>query len=91
VLRELSAFAAQVREEWTQRRIGIEGFSHLVSDAAVLGGSPIIDGTRIETAFVANLGVELTLGEIRDLFPHVAASVIEEAADFEGVVLRRVA
>ena len=84
---KLEAFIAQVREEWTRRRIAIAGFEHLVSDAGVLAGSPIIQGTRIETAFVANLAVELTAREIHELFPYVEQDAITEAAEFEGVEL----
>jgi uncharacterized protein (DUF433 family) len=84
----LTEFITIVRREWDERRLNIDGFEHLVSDAAVLAGSPIIVGTRVETAFIANLAEELTLAEVRMLFPEVDPSAISQAADFEGVTLR---
>lgn len=85
---ELSVFMENVREQWETRRISIEGLPKLVSDAAVLAGTPVIDGTRVETAFVANLARELSRSEIHGLFPLVPTDAIEQAAEFEGVALR---
>lgn len=84
----LTKYIATVRREWDERRLTIDGFPHLVSDAAVLAGSPIIAGTRVETAFIANLAEELTLAEVLALFPSVEPAAIDEAAEFEGVTLR---
>lgn len=84
---KLTEFIAEMREQWDTRRLKIEDYPSLVSDAAVLGGSPVIDGTRVETAFIANLATELTRGEIRALFPNVEESAIAQAADFEDVEL----
>jgi uncharacterized protein (DUF433 family) len=88
VLEDLREFMSEVREQWSSRRLHIEGFELLVSDAAVLGGSPTIKGTRIETAFVANLSQELMANDIRALFPHVGEKALHQAAEFEGVGLR---
>ena len=88
VLEDLTDFLANVRRQWSSRRLEITDFDLLVSDAAVLGGSPTIKGTRIETAFVANLSQELDPGEIKSLFPDVAEGAIDQAARFEGVDLR---
>lgn len=54
-LPELEAFLGRVRQDWERREMGIEGFSHLVSNAGIVGGSPSIEGRRIETAYVAHL------------------------------------
>jgi len=86
-LNELSSFMEAVREQWTTRKLSIEGLPSLVSDAAVLAGAPVIDGTRVETAFVANLALELNRSEIHALFPNVPEGAIEQAAEFEGVML----
>jgi uncharacterized protein (DUF433 family) len=91
VLEDLAGFLRTVREQWTTRQLEIADFDLLVSDAAVLGGSPIIKGTRIETGFVANLSLELTASEIRALFPRVDQIAIHQAAVFEGVDLRAAA
>jgi uncharacterized protein (DUF433 family) len=77
-----------VREQWDARRLRITGFEHIVSDAQVLGGSPVIAGTRIETAFVANLAQDVPASEIQALFPHVDDAALDEAAKFEGAELR---
>lgn len=84
VLPDLDAFLRKVRGEWEHRQVAIEGFRHIISDAAVLAGAPIIAGTRVETAFVANLAGELSLPQMRTLFPSVQVEAIREAAIFEG-------
>jgi uncharacterized protein (DUF433 family) len=91
VLEDLTEFLANVREQWVSRRLEIAEFDLLVSDAAVLGGSPTIKGTRIETGFVANLAQELSEAEIHELFPNVDRTAINQAATFEDVDLRAVA
>jgi uncharacterized protein (DUF433 family) len=85
VLGDLTRFLADVRKQWRSRQLEIADLPLLISDAAVLGGSPIIRGTRIETAFVANLSLELSAGEIRTLFPYVSEGAIDQAAEFEGI------
>jgi uncharacterized protein (DUF433 family) len=66
--------------------LSLEGFDTIVSDPRILGGSPTIVGTRIETAFIANLRTDLSIAEVQDLFPNVPDGAIDEAAEFEGVV-----
>jgi uncharacterized protein (DUF433 family) len=87
MLEDLTDFLATVREQWSSRQLEIADFDLLVSDAGVLGGSPTIKGTRIETSFVANLSLELTPSEILAVFPHVDENAIDQAAAFEGVDL----
>lgn len=82
---ELEAFLAETRRDWERREVGIEGFPHLVSNAGILGGSPTIKETRIETAFVAYLAEDLSAEELRVLYPYVAEEALSEAVRFESL------
>lgn len=84
---ELNEFIVSIRQQWEEGVLRIDGFDLLVSDPAVMGGSPVIKGTRIETAFIANLASEESLAELRDLFPKVDEAAIVQAATFEHVDL----
>lgn len=83
----LQEFLEQSHEAWVAKRLRIAGFPSLISDPGVLGGVPIIEGTRIETAFVAHLARESTLDDLHRLYPHVAVDALTQAAEFEGVEL----
>lgn len=84
MLRELDAILYRTREDWHRRAVDIEGFPRLISNARVLGGSPIIQNTRIETAFVSHLSGELSDGEILSMYPNLDGSGLEQALQFEG-------
>jgi uncharacterized protein (DUF433 family) len=84
-LPELEAFLSKTREDWVRREVDIEEFSHLVSNAGVIGGSPTIRGTRIETAFVGYLAQDLSFKELRSLYPYVEEEALLEAMRFEDV------
>jgi uncharacterized protein (DUF433 family)/DNA-binding transcriptional MerR regulator len=83
----LQEFLEQSHEAWVANRLRIAGFPSLISDPGVLGGAPIIEGTRIETAFVAHLAQDSTLDDLHRLYPHVAMDALTQAAEFEGVEL----
>lgn len=83
----LNEFLVATREDWEEGQVTIAGYPHLVSDAKIMGGSPVIVGSRIETAFIAHLAGEVSLADMRRLFPHVEAEALEQAARFEGVAL----
>jgi uncharacterized protein (DUF433 family) len=85
VLPELEAFLSKTRHDWERREVDIEGFPHLVSNAGIVGGSPTIKDTRIETAFVAYLAEDLNFKELQDLYPYVEKEALLEAVRFEGV------
>ena len=86
VLPELERFMHEVRGEWEAKVIPISGYKHLHSNARVLAGSPVVAGTRVETAFVANLMRELPVEEIhRILFPTISTEALNEVARFEEV------
>jgi uncharacterized protein (DUF433 family) len=85
VLPELEAFLARTRQDWERREVGIERFPYLVSNAGVIGGSPTIKGTRIETAFVGYLAEDLSLNELQTLYPYVEKEALLEAMRFEGM------
>lgn len=85
VFPELEAFLSKTREEWERREVTIERFPYLVSNAGVIGGSPTIRNTRIETAFVAYLAEDLRFQELQDLYPYVEKEALVEAITFESV------
>ena len=84
-LPELEAFIFETRRDWERREVGIKDFPHLVSNAGILGGSPTIKGTRIETAFVAYLAEDLSAEEFHALYPYVAEEALSEAVRFENL------
>jgi uncharacterized protein (DUF433 family)/DNA-binding transcriptional MerR regulator len=83
----LQGFLEQFHEAWVAKRLRIAGFPSLVSDPRILGGAPVIEGTRIETAFVAHLARGSTLPELQRLYPHVGKAALTEAVEFEGIEL----
>jgi uncharacterized protein (DUF433 family) len=85
VLQELAAFLNKTRQDWERREVDIDGFPHLVSNAGIVGGSPTIRGTRIETAFVAYLAEDLSLDDLRHLYPYVEKEALLEAVRFESL------
>lgn len=82
---ELENFLAATRRDWERREVSIEGFPHLVSNAGILGGSPTIKGTRIETAFVAYLAEDMSPEELHALYPYVAEEALSDAVRFENL------
>jgi uncharacterized protein (DUF433 family) len=85
VFPELETFLAKTRQDWERREVSIERFPQLVSNAGIIGGSPTIKGTRIETAFVAYLAEDLSFHELQTLYPYVEKEALLEAIRFEGV------
>lgn len=84
-LPKLNDFLRTARQEWEMGVISISGFPDLISDASIMGGAPVVSGTRIETAFVAHLASAMDLGELAVTFEHVDVAVLREALSFEGV------
>lgn len=84
-LEELSEFLRKTREDWVRREVDIVGFPRLASNARILGGAPIIRGTRIETSFVAYMVDSLGADDVLELYPRLDEEALEQAADFEDV------
>lgn len=84
LLPELDAFLSKTRKDWERRAVDIDGYPRLVSNARVLGGSPVIKGTRMETVFVSHLASELAPKEIVRLYPYVDEDGLHQALKFEG-------
>ncbi len=83
---KLESFFKSIRKQWDEGVLELEGYKHILSDPAILAGSPVIKGTRIETAFIANLATGETFQGIARLYPHVKKAALREAGEFEGVV-----
>jgi uncharacterized protein (DUF433 family) len=85
LLLELDEFLRKTREDWERRAVDIEGYPRLVSNARVLGGSPVIKGTRVETAFVSHIAQEIVPQEILQLYPYVDEEGLDQALRFEHI------
>lgn len=83
LLLELDAFLAMTQHDWERRAVDIEGYPRLVSNARVLGGAPVIKGTRVETAFVSHIAQELEPTEILRLYPYIDEDGLHQALEFE--------
>lgn len=91
VLPELETFLNKTRLDWERREIDIENFPYLVSNAGIVGGSPTIRGTRIETAFIAYLSQELKQEDLQELYPYVEKEALLEAVRFESLGSKKLA
>jgi uncharacterized protein (DUF433 family) len=87
LLPELDSFLNRTRLDWERRAVDIDGYPRLVSNARVLGGSPTIKDTRMETAFIAHLALELAEQDILHLYPYVDEEGLHQALEFEGIPL----
>jgi len=79
----LTDYMRKTREDWERRETDIAGFSRLVSNARILGGSPTIRGTRVETSFVAYMVESLGADDVLELYPRLDREAVEQAARFE--------
>jgi uncharacterized protein (DUF433 family)/DNA-binding transcriptional MerR regulator len=80
---KLDTFLQKTREDWQRRAVDIEGYPRLVSNARVLGGAPVIKGTRVETAFISHIATEIAPTEILNLYPYVDEEGLYQALRFE--------
>ena len=83
LLLEMDALMRRTREDWVRRAVDIDGYPRLVSNARVLGGAPVIKGTRVETAFVSHIAQELETPEILRLYPYIDEEGLNQALEFE--------
>ncbi|MDP9474510.1 MAG: DUF433 domain-containing protein [Actinomycetota bacterium] len=83
LLPELDQFLLRTRKDWERRAVDIDGYPRLVSNARVLGGAPIIKGTRVETAFVSHIAREIEPREILRLYPYLDEEGLNQALEFE--------
>jgi uncharacterized protein (DUF433 family) len=94
-LPELDEFVRMTRESWEHRALGIEGHSQLVTNARVLAGAPVVNGTRIETSLIASFAegrhyVPDTVDELLRMYPSLTRSDVDQAMEFEGIQLQSV-
>ncbi len=83
-LHELEDYLRQTHEEWIRREVDIKGFRRLVSRARVLGGSPTIRGTRVQTSFVAYMAEGLGVDEVLQMYPRLDREAVNQAVEFES-------
>lgn len=55
-------------------------FKHIISDAGILGGKPIIRGSRISVQFILELIASgANVKNIVEEFPHISEEAVKEA------------
>jgi uncharacterized protein (DUF433 family) len=60
-------------------------FPHIVRDAAILGGEPVVKGTRVPVRTVAILcRLYHTMAAVRAAYPMLTAEQIDEALAYYG-------
>ena len=82
----LNEFVHQTRAAWEAGELEITNYPKIVSNVKVMAGSPVIKGTRIESAFVSHLAQELPIDDLEVMFPHVSREALSQAIDFEAHV-----
>lgn len=79
----LDEFLRMTRRDWERRAVDIADYPRLVSNARILGGAPVVKGTRVETAFISHLAHEIAPKEILRLYPYVDEEGLNQALRFE--------
>ncbi len=87
---ELNERIAVARRDWLNKSFEIPGYRFLITDALIHGGSPIVAGTRIETAMIARYvddgGYDImTVEEVMKSYPALTTDAVVDALTFEGV------
>jgi uncharacterized protein (DUF433 family) len=73
----------------TTNREGSAMYARIVSDRAVLGGKPVVKGTRISVEFLLELFASgATRADVLKSYPHLAAEDVEEALRYTADVLK---
>lgn len=90
VVDSINATMTETRIAWERQAFVIPEHPAVVADTRVLGGSPTVAGTRIDTAVVAafaDRGVynDDVLAEIQRAYPHLSLAAITDALAFEGI------
>jgi uncharacterized protein (DUF433 family) len=64
-------------------------YTRVVSDPAVLGGKPVVKGTRISVEFLLELFASgATRSDVLKSYPHLTAEDVEEALRYAADVLK---
>jgi uncharacterized protein (DUF433 family) len=64
-------------------------YTRIVSDPAVLGGKPVVKGTRISVEFLLELFASgATRADVLKGYPHLTAEDVEEALRYAADVLK---
>jgi uncharacterized protein (DUF433 family) len=87
VLPAFEGIVRQTRRDWERREVDIAGFPRLVSSAGIVGGSPTIRGTRIETSLIAHVARSVGESKVLELYPQLDKEALRQAAKFERVTL----
>lgn len=80
-------------QAWDRNVLPIDNHPRLVSSTRVLGGAPVVKGTRVDTAVLATFALpdrtysEDTVSEIRRSFSYLSRDDVTDALRFEGLSL----
>lgn len=90
-VRDITSTVGATLTAWWQKRLPIPQYPNLVTSTSVLGGAPIVSGTRIDTATIATLAedprgyTEADIDAVLETFPSLKIVQIEDAFGFEGL------
>lgn len=92
VLPELDSHVAVTRTAWESKTFVVPGHPNVETNARVLGGAPVIVGTRIDTALVGAFGIEGryssdTVADLERCYPRASREALVDALQFEGLQL----
>lgn len=65
-------------------------FPHIIRNPGILGGKPIIAGTRISVEFILELIASgMTMSDILEGYPFLSESLVKEAVAFAAMEMSR--
>jgi uncharacterized protein (DUF433 family)/DNA-binding transcriptional MerR regulator len=90
VLPELDTHVALTRSAWDRKAFAVPEHPNVETNARVLGGAPVIAGTRIDTSLIAAFGAmgrysDGTVDELQECYPRVHRAALIDALQFEGL------
>jgi uncharacterized protein (DUF433 family) len=88
MLERLNVDLEAARTAWRDRRLPIS--RHVVTDASILAGTPVVDGTRIDTAVLATFARrgqydDAVVADVLASYPRLSEAAVVDALRFEGV------
>ena len=87
----LTDWVAITSRAWDDNVLPIDDHPRLVSSTKVLGGAPVVRGTRVDTAVLATFALpdrtysDETVSEVRRTFPYLSRDDVTDALRFEGL------
>lgn len=89
---ELTDSVETTLRAWGESLLPATDHPHVVTNTRILGGAPVVRGTRIDTAVLATMARagavydDQVLDEITQAYPHLRREEVEDALRFEGAL-----